>query len=185
MRIITGSLKGRRFEIPKGLNVRPTTDRTKESMFNKIEAYKFIEGTRVLDLFAGSGNLGFEAISRGAREVLAVDLDAGNLKLIDKISRTWEIDHQIRTVVIDVQQFLESPAQAFDFIFCDPPYHYEWMDQMIEQILTNGWLSSSGWFLLEHDKYHDYTDHTHCFFSKAYGRTTVSIFQAQAVDSES
>ena len=71
MRIITGSLKGRRFEIPKGLNVRPTTDRTKESMFNKIEAYKFIEGTRVLDLFAGSGNLGFEAISRGAREVLA------------------------------------------------------------------------------------------------------------------
>jgi len=185
MRIITGSLKGRRFEIPKGLNVRPTTDRTKESMFNKIEAYKFIEGTRVLDLFAGSGNLGFEAISRGAREVLAVDLDVGNLKLIDKISSTWEIDHQIRTVAIDVQQFLESPAQSFEFIFCDPPYHYEWMDQMIEQILTNGWLSSSGWFLLEHDKYHDYTDHSHCFFSKAYGRTTVSIFQAQAVDSES
>ena len=58
-----------------------------KSMFNKIEAYKFIEGTRVLDLFAGSGNLGFEAISRGAREVLAVDLDVGNLKLIDKISR--------------------------------------------------------------------------------------------------
>ena len=110
MRIITGSLKGRRFEIPKGLDVRPTTDRTKESMFNKIEAYKYIEGTRVLDLFAGSGNLGFEAISRGAREVLAVDLDPANLKLIDKISRSWEIDHQIRTVAIDVQQFLESPA---------------------------------------------------------------------------
>ena len=116
MRIITGLLKGRRFEIPKGLDVRPTTDRTKESMFNKIEAYKYIKGTRVLDLFAGSGNLGFEAISRGAREVLAVDLDPANLKLIDNISRSWEIDHQIRTVAIDVQQFLECPAQAFDFI---------------------------------------------------------------------
>lgn len=185
MRIITGSLKGRRFEIPKGLDVRPTTDRTKESMFNKIEAYKYIEGTRVLDLFAGSGNLGFEAISRGAREVLAIDLNHANVKLIEKISRSWDIEHQVRTATIDVQQFLKSPPQAFDFIFCDPPYNYEWMEQMIEQILTNGWLSPTGWLLLEHDKYHSYTGDSNCFFSKAYGRTTVSIFQVQALDSKS
>ncbi len=184
MRIITGKLKGRRFEIPKGLDVRPTTDRTKESMFNKIEAYTFIQGSRVLDLFAGSGNLGFEAISRGAQSVLAVDVDSANLKLIEKIARNWGIDHQIQTVCSDVQRFLEHPSQAYNYIFCDPPYHYEWMDQMIEQILEKGWLSDKGWFLLEHDKYHNYKDHKHCFFSKAYGRTTVSIFQAQPVDSE-
>ena len=65
MRIITGTLKGRRITIPKGLDVRPTTDRTKESIFNKIEVYKYLDGATVLDLFGGSGNLGFEAISRG------------------------------------------------------------------------------------------------------------------------
>ena len=68
MRIITGTLKGRRITIPKGLDVRPTTDRTKESIFNKIEVYKYLDGATVLDLFGGSGNLGFEAISRGQKQ---------------------------------------------------------------------------------------------------------------------
>ena len=84
MRIITGTLKGRRITMPKGLDVRPTTNRTKESIFNKIEVYKHIDGARVLDLFGGSGSLGFEAISRGAATVTFVDINPSNIALIEK-----------------------------------------------------------------------------------------------------
>ena len=184
MRIITGKLKGRRFEIPKGIEVRPTTDRTKESIFNKIDAYKYIDGAVVLDLFGGSGNLGFEAISRGAKSVTYVDIESGNIRLIEKTAAEFEIEHQVRTNVADVQRYLNGTPIPYDFIFCDPPYNYPWMDEMIAQILEHNWLKKDGWLILEHDKYHDYKEHPHCFFSKAYGRTTVSIFEKHPVDSE-
>jgi 16S rRNA G966 N2-methylase RsmD len=83
-----------------------------------------------------------------------------------------------------VQRFLENRIQSYDFIFCDPPYNYEWMEEMIDQILENDWLNEDGWFILEHDKYHNYEKHPHHFFSKAYGRTTVSIFEKHPVDSK-
>lgn len=183
MRIITGKLKGRRFSIPKGLDVRPTTDRTKESIFNKIDVYKYIEGSVILDLFGGSGNLGFEAISRGAKNVTYVEIDPNNVKHIEKTATDLGIENQIRTNISDVQRYLEGMAIPYDFIFCDPPYNYEWMEEMIAQILENKWLKEDGWLILEHDKYHNYKDHPHCFFSKAYGRTTVSIFEKHPVDS--
>jgi 16S rRNA (guanine(966)-N(2))-methyltransferase RsmD len=183
MRIITGTLKGRRITIPKGLDVRPTTDRTKESIFNKIEVYKYLDDATVLDLFGGSGNLGFEAISRGAKTATFVDINPKNIALIEKTAHDFDVASQIRTAVSDVQRFVGGMAVPFDFIFCDPPYHYEYMEEMIELILSNNWLSEKGWFILEHDKHHRYTDHPHCFFSKAYGRTTVSIFEKHPVDS--
>lgn len=176
MRIITGKLKGRRFHIPKGLEVRPTTDRIKENIFNKIEAYKFIEGSRVLDLFAGSGSLGFEAVSRGAASVLAVDLDPANTELIRKTAEKFGVQNQITAFTADALTFTGGKGQAFDFIFCDPPYFYENTDRIVKQILENGWLADDGWFVLEHDKYQNYKEHPRCFFSKAYGRSTVSIF---------
>ncbi len=184
MRIITGKLKGRHFNIPKGLDVRPTTDRTKESIFNLIEARVFMEGTQILDLFAGSGNLGFEAISRGARHVTSVELDAQNVKQIEKTAADFGIDDQMRIVCSDAQRFLNGMAIPYHFIFCDPPYDYPFMDELIDQVFKENWLTDEGWLILEHDKYKDFTDHPKCTFSKAYGRTIVSIFQKHPVDSE-
>lgn len=177
MRIITGKLKGRRFHIPKNQDVRPTTDRIKESIFNKIEAYKYIEGSRVLDLFAGSGSLGFEAVSRGADSVLAVELNPENTELIRNTAIKFGIQNQITAQIGDALSFTAGKGQAFDFIFCDPPYFYESTDQIVEQILKHDWLADNGWLILEHDKYHNYKKHPHCFFSKAYGRSTVSMFR--------
>lgn len=185
MRIITGKLKGRQFTIPKGLDVRPTTDRTKESIFNLIEARVFMEGTIILDLFAGSGSLGFEAISRGSKHVTAVEVDPDNVKQIEKTATQFGIDKQMRIVCSDVQRFLDGIATPHHFIFCDPPYDYPFMDDMVEQILSDNWLTDEGWLMLEHDKYKDFTDHPHCSFSKAYGRTIVSIFEKHPVDSKS
>ena len=184
MRIITGKLKGRQFNIPKGLDVRPTTDRTKESIFNLIEARVFMEGTIILDLFAGSGSLGYEAISRGAKHVTAVELDPQNAKHIEKIARDLGIDDQMRVVCSDVQRFLDGMATPHHFIFCDPPYDYPFMEEIIEQVLSEGWLTEEGWFFLEHDKYKDFSDHPNCTFTKAYGRTIVSIFQKNPEESE-
>jgi 16S rRNA (guanine(966)-N(2))-methyltransferase RsmD len=184
MRIITGKLKGRHFNIPKGLDVRPTTDRTKESIFNLIEARVFMEGTQILDLFAGSGNLGFEALSRGARHVTAVELDAQNVKQIEKTAADFGIDDQMRIVCSDAQHFLNGVAIPYHFIFCDPPYDYPFMDELIDRVFEDNWLTDEGWLIMEHDKYKDFTNHPKCTFSKAYGRTIVSIFQKHPVDSE-
>ena len=184
MRIITGKLKGRRITIPEGLDVRPTTDRAKESIFNLIEARYYLDNTMILDLFAGSGNLGFEAISRGAKSVTAVEHEAENTKLIEKTAEKLGIKDQIRPVTADVLQYLEGMPLPHHFIFADPPYDYPFLDEMIDLVFEKNWLTEEGWLLLEHDKYKDFSEHSNFTESRAYGRTIVSIFQRQPVDSE-
>jgi 16S rRNA (guanine(966)-N(2))-methyltransferase RsmD len=179
MRIITGTLKGRQINIPNTLNVRPTSARTKEGLFSILDARKFIRGANVLDLFAGSGNLGIEAISRGAAKVLFVDSDRRNIQHIENISKEFGISDQVRTVTSPVERFLEGMPLPYDIIFSDPPYDYPHMHEMIEKIVYDGWLAENGWLILEHDKRHDFTDHPHCAYYKEYGRTHVSIFLAE------
>jgi 16S rRNA (guanine(966)-N(2))-methyltransferase RsmD len=180
MRIITGTLKGRQINIPNTLNVRPTAARTKEGLFSILDARKYIRDANILDLFAGSGNLGFEAISRGASKVLFVDSDRRNIKHIESVGREFEVSDQIRTVTSPVEKFLEGMPLPYDIIFSDPPYDYSYMHEMIEAITADGWLADNGWLILEHDKRHDFTDHPHCAYYKEYGRTHVSIFTEKA-----
>lgn len=176
MRIITGKLKGRKLEVPGADVVRPTSDRTKESMFNVIEIHKGFGGMDVLDLFAGSGNLGFEAISRGATRVLFVDSDRKSIEYIEKMARQFDVAAQVATRLIPVETHIGYSAKPCDIIFADPPYDYPDMPGMADVILNNGWLKPEGWFILEHDVRHDFKGHPHCFFSRPYGRTIVTIF---------
>lgn len=178
MRIITGKFKGRTIPVPKTDLLRPTSDRTKEGIFNVIEARTYLDNTRVLDLFAGSGNLGFEAISRGASSVLFVDQEAAHIKQIEKTAKQLGVENQISTIALDTELFLERKGfGSFDFIFADPPYDYFWMIEMVDQIMDSDLLKDDGWFILEHDKRHDFSDHPRCKFSKAYGRTIAAIFK--------
>lgn len=179
MRIITGLLKGRKIHIPNTLNVRPTSDRTKEGLFSILEARKYIRNANVLDLFAGSGNLGIEAISRGARQVLFVDSDRRNIKHIEELCAQFEITSQIRTATSRVSDFLKGSPLPYDIVFSDPPYDYPLMEEMITTIVNDGWLNENGWLILEHDKRHDFRDHPHCACTREYGRTIVSIFLAR------
>lgn len=177
MRIITGKLKGRNIPIPKTGELRPTSDRTKEGLFSVMAARIYFEGTTVLDLFAGSGNLGFEAISRGSDRVLFVDQNPDHIRHIQQLATEFDIENQILCVVSDVETYLESPGNTYDFVFADPPYDCFNMEQMIDSVMEKGWLKEDGWFILEHDKRHDFSSHKMCVFSKAYGRTIVSIFK--------
>lgn len=184
MRIITGKLKGRQISIPKDIEIRPTTDRAKESIFNRIEARYFLDDAQVLDLFAGSGNLSFEAISRGVKNVVAVENEPRHSAIIEKNAIKLGIEDQIRVITSDVMRFLHGMPVPYHFIFCDPPYEFPFMNEMIEAVLTQNWLTEEGWFILEHDKYHHFDEHPHCIFTKKYGRTRVSIFQKHPVASD-
>ena len=182
MRIITGLLKGRTINIPKTLEVRPTTDRVKEGIFSVIESYRHITGSTILDLFAGSGNLGFEALSRGAQTVQFVDHNRQSVKHIERTAKEFDMSDQIRTVTLDVKRFLDGPSVPADIIFSDPPYKYPYIEETVEMILANGWLQSGGWLVLEHSKYLDFSGHVHCLKVKKYGRTYVSFFSDEPVN---
>jgi len=176
MRIITGTLKGRQIHIPNTLKVRPTSDRTKEGLFSILDSRKYIRDATILDLFAGSGNLGIEAISRGAKSVLFVDQDRRNISHIEKLGKEFDIADKIRTVTSPVEKFLEGMPLPYDIVFADPPYDYPMIEELIDAITTEGWLADNGWLILEHDKRHDFREHPHCAYHKNYGRTYVSIF---------
>lgn len=182
MRIITGKLKGRSIPIPDTGELRPTSDRTKEGIFSIIAARRYFEDTVVLDLFGGSGNLGFEAISRGSKHVTFVDSNPAHTAHINKLADTFGIAGQVHTITKETETYLDGPQSSFDFIFADPPYDYFNMIPMISTILDGNWLHSDGWFILEHDKRHDFSGHERCVFSKPYGRTIVSIFLKPGAD---
>ncbi|NBC64261.1 MAG: 16S rRNA (guanine(966)-N(2))-methyltransferase RsmD [Bacteroidetes bacterium] len=177
MRIITGKLKGRTIPVPKTGLLRPTSDRAKEALFSVIDARTYFVGTRVLDLFAGSGSLGLEAISRGADFCAFVDEEPEHIKHIEKLSLQFNIEDQVRTYTMDVEIFLETNPGGFDFIFADPPYDYYDFPGLVETILSGNWLNNDGMFILEHSKDNDFESHEHCVFSKAYGRTVIAMFK--------
>ena len=184
MRIITGILKGRRLHIPKTLDIRPTTDRVKEGLFSVIASRRFIQNCTVLDLFAGSGNLGFEALSRGAKSVLFVDKERRNLEFIEKTAQEFKVDDLVRTVPLDVEHFLQGPAIPYDIIFADPPYPYRKVEETVKLIFEQGWLKEDGWLIFEHNKRHDFSDHPHFLFVKQYGRSFVTFFEGQPVQTD-
>lgn len=176
MRIITGKFKGRKLTIPKSDRVRPTSDRTKEGIFSVIAARRYFQNLRVLDLFAGSGNLGIEAISRGAAHCTFVDNEPVHTNHIQKTVTSFGIEKSVQILTLNIDDFLEKESSRFDLIFADPPYSYYAMQELPDKILQKNILNDKGWVILEHDKHNDFTDHPHCVFSKAYGRTIASIF---------
>ena len=120
MRIISGKYKGRRINPPKGLPVRPTTDMSKEALFNVLNNHFNFDSLIVLDLFAGTGNISYEFASRGSSPITSVDGDFGCVKFIKQIAA--EYDFPIAAVKSDVFKFLEKCNTSFDIIFADPPY---------------------------------------------------------------
>jgi 16S rRNA (guanine(966)-N(2))-methyltransferase RsmD len=123
MRIISGTSKGRRLVTPRNRSLRPTSDRVKESIFNILR--EEIEGRMVLDLFAGTGNLGIEALSRGARKVVFVEKERHALELIQRNLAQLGLEEQSEVLPIDVNQairILKQRGKTFNLIFMDPPY---------------------------------------------------------------
>lgn len=120
MRVITGSARGRRLIAPEGLDVRPTPEKVKEALFSALQFD--IEGRKILDLFAGSGQLGIEALSRGAESACFVDSSAVSVKIIEKNLNSTSLSDKAVVKRSDFASFCASSRESFDIAFLDPPY---------------------------------------------------------------
>jgi len=175
MRIITGIYKGRHFDIPRNFKARPTTDFAKENIFNVLTRYVDFENAVALDLFAGTGSISLELLSRGCTSVVSVAADREHANFIRQCMKKLDTEHNI-LIRGDVFRFLKTCHQQFDFIFADPPYALPELSKLPE-LVTNGYLlSEGGIFVLEHPKTFDFSAHP-CFSrQRVYGSVHFSFF---------
>ena len=148
MRVITGTARGRRLKELEGMETRPTTDRVKEGLFSALQFD--IEGRKVLDLFAGTGQLGIECLSRGADSAVFVDRRADAVKLIKENLKITELSDKARVVSGDSMEYLKSLREKFDIIFLDPPYAAGLLEVAISHIAKFDILAPHGIIVAEH-----------------------------------
>jgi len=177
MRIIAGKHKGRHIQAPKNLPARPTTDRAKEALFSILEHRFHFEGLKVLDLFAGIGNISYEFSSRGVDSVTSVDQHAGCVKFIEKTAGVLDAD--IVTVKSDVFVFLKRSKQQFDIIFADPPYDLpeEKFGRLVGLVFDQGLLEEDGVLIVEHRKGMDLSCLPYFRELKKYGSSVFGFFE--------
>ena len=177
MRIISGKFKGRRIAPPKGLPVRPTTDMSKEALFNVLNNYFNFSGLKVLDLFAGTGNISYEFASRGSDNITSVDGDFGCVKFIKQTAD--EFDFNIAGIKSDVFKFIEKNKNSYDVIFADPPYNLDQatFEKLVEVIFANDLLQEDGMMVIEHSKYTKLDHMINFSFKKSYGGSIFSFFE--------
>lgn len=177
MRIISGKYKGRRIFPPKNLPVRPTTDMSKEALFNVLNNHLNFSELKVLDLFAGTGNISYEFASRGSENITSVDADFGCVKFIKQVSS--EFDFNIAAIKSDVFKFLEKNTSAYDLIFADPPYglDQETFEKIVETVFEKGLLAKDGMMVIEHSKYTKMEQLENFSFQKSYGGSFFSFFE--------
>jgi len=178
MRVISGSLGGRRFSPPANIPARPTTDLAREGLFNILTHLADPEGITALDLFAGTGGVSYELLSRGAASVTVVEQDATSVAFIKKTAAAFSIDHDLKIVRGDVFRFLKAAPAVYDLIFADPPYAMPQMAGLADSMI--GKLRAEGLAILEHDGRHRFEQHPHFMRAKAYGDTIFTFFTAAA-----
>ena len=180
MRIISGKLKGKRFEAPRGFKSRPTTDMAKESLFNILmNYYSSYEEVSVLDLYAGTGSISYEFASRGCEDVTSVELQSKNSAFIKSMSTKLGIADQVKVFTKDVFRFAEQIGKRYDLIFADPPYSLPNLNDIPDQVFNNQLLTDDGLFILEHSSDNDFSKHAYFSSLRKYGKVHFSIFDPE------
>ena len=175
MRIISGNLKGRRLNPPNNLPVRPTTDMAKEGLFNILNNYVDYENCDVMDLFAGTGSISFEFISRGVKTLTSVDINAQCIDFIKTTATRLNVPN-IHVVRADVFDFLKRAYKKFDIIFADPPYAIDNLVQLPDIVFDKGLLNPDGIFILEHPNDYNFEEHKYFWQHRAYGKVNFTFF---------
>ncbi|MBO4464486.1 MAG: 16S rRNA (guanine(966)-N(2))-methyltransferase RsmD [Prevotella sp.] len=177
MRIITGKYKGRHFDIPRTFKARPTTDFAKENIFNVLMGYIDFDGTRALDLFAGTGSITLELLSRGCSQVVSVELDRDHHRFIQQCIAKLQGENNVQCLRGDVFRFIKGCHQQFDFIFADPPYALKELPQIPDLIFEHNLLAPDGVFVFEHGKDNDFSQHPRFVEHRSYGSVNFSLFR--------
>lgn len=176
MRIIRGKFGRRRFDVPTNITARPTTDFARENIFNVIENLIDIEGIDALDLFAGTGAITLELLSREAKTVTAVEKAATQYNFIAKVAKLLGIDN-LRLVRGDALKYIATTTAKFDLIFADPPYDMEGFADIPGKILESDMLKPGTLIIIEHSKRHDFSQLPYFLQHRAYGSVNFSIFR--------
>ena len=183
MRIITGTYKGRRFEVPRTFKARPTTDFAKENIFNVMNGYIDFDGATALDLFSGTGSISLELVSRGCKQVISVEADRDHHAFIKQCVAKLGIDNCV-TIRGDVFRFIKGCKQQFDFIFADPPYALPELNKIPELVFKANILSEDGIFVFEHGKKNDFSNDPHFVEHREYGSVNFTIFSNKVKDND-
>lgn len=161
---------------PKNITARPTTDFAKESLFNLLNNRMDFDGIDMLDLFAGTGGIGIECVSRGARSVTAVELAHVQQNWIISCCRQLGI-RNLSVIRGDVFKFLNACHTRYDLVFADPPYALPELPLLPNFILEKDILKENGWLVIEHGKDTDFTSHPRHIETRTYGSVHFSFFQ--------
>ena len=147
MRVITGSARGVRLKTPDGLKTRPTADRVKEALFSVIQFE--VQGARFLDLFAGTGQMGIEALSRGAKSAVFVDEWKNACNLVRENLQLTKLAKKAKVVNLDYLSYLKTCRETFDIVFLDPPYAEIFLENALNKISEIDILSDRGIIICE------------------------------------
>lgn len=176
MRIISGEFKGRRIQSSGRITARPTTDFAKEGLFNLLNNRIDLEGIHVLDLFAGTGGIGIEFISRACGSLTGIEKNHNHCQYIRKICQELSIQNY-NLIQGDVFKYITHCRSQFDVIFADPPYELENLNQIPDLIFLHNLLKPDGLFILEHGSKHDFSSHPQFIFHRNYGNVHFSFFE--------
>lgn len=177
MRVITGKYKGRHFDIPRTFKARPTTDFAKENLFNVLNSYIDWDAEPVaLDLFAGTGSITLELLSRGCSRVISIEKAPLHFKFIKSFIDKLQ-DLNAIPIKGDVFKYLSQCREKFDFIFADPPYVLTEISELPDMILERDLLREDGLLVVEHGKDHDFSQHPRFVEHRQYGSVNFSFFQ--------
>jgi 16S rRNA (guanine966-N2)-methyltransferase len=173
VRIIGGIHGGKTIHVPKGMDVRPTTDFAKEGLFNILNNKIDFEGLQVLDLFCGTGNIAFEFASRGAT-VTSIDKNVDCVRFVSSTAKNLKLT--INVSKGDVFRFLKTHAQKYDLIFADPPFATENIPEIHQLVFENNLLKEGAWLIIEHGPGTKLNELPHFFEQRKYGNVNFSFF---------
>ncbi len=176
MRIISGTFKGRKLHPPNNLPLRPTTDFAKEALFNVLNNLVDYESIGVLDLFAGTGSISIEFVSRGCKRVTSVEKEPRCLSFIHRTGMELKIEN-LFPVRANVFTFVKQSFDTWDLIFADPPYDLPQLPDLTELVLSGTLLVSGGLFILEHPKKYDFSEVPGFEQHRNYGEVNFTFFR--------
>ena len=185
MRIIRGKYKGRHIPTPTNFKARPTTDFAKENLFNVLtnNYIDFEDNVTALDLFAGTGSISIELVSRGCDKVISIEKDPQHLAFISQIMREVKTD-KCFPMRADVFKYIDRCHEQFDFIFADPPYALKELETIPSRIFEKGLLNEDGLLVLEHGKDNHFENDPHFIERRVYGSVNFSFFKAKVQTDE-
>jgi 16S rRNA (guanine966-N2)-methyltransferase len=177
VRIIRGKLKSRRLIVPKGFTSRPTTNFSKEGLFNIIDNKMDLDDKVILDLCSGTGNISLEFVSGGVKSVIAIDQNFKCVKYLQNLAKELDIENELTVLKADVLSFLKNTEMKFDVIFADPPYESDIHQKIVDLVLNRKILKEDGWLIVEHSRNTKLLQNPGYQFERKYGSVQFSFIQ--------